>query len=207
MCAELKAKRQEEAPSNVCADLKARCRRPVEIFRLAFHLNPPRGSAIISSRSAEQANCPRLRFVSPFRCTVLRSSHHLVLFPSPFSPRHGPTGASPVARPSSTGRRELASTPPPVARSPFLPYSLAGVWFIPFYLFPSLLGNTASLTPFLIGPVAVAAEGVLGSSEEGSDDQEAKFVEVGYVSSTHGIKGELRVMPSTDFPELRFCTV
>ncbi|XP_065021659.1 uncharacterized protein LOC103996141 isoform X3 [Musa acuminata AAA Group] len=55
-------------------------------------------------------------------------------------------------------------------------------------------------------PVAVAAEGVLGSSEEGSDDQEAKFVEVGYVSSTHGIKGELRVMPSTDFPELRFCT-
>ncbi|CAL9109745.1 unnamed protein product [Musa acuminata var. zebrina] len=74
------------------------------------------------------------------------------------------------------------------------------------HLFPSLLGNTASLTSFLIGPVAVAAEGVLGSSEEGSDDQEAKYVEVGYVSSTHGIKGELRVMPSTDFPELRFCT-
>ncbi|RZR75732.1 hypothetical protein BHM03_00000212 [Ensete ventricosum] len=62
--------------------------------------------------------------------------------------------------------------------------------------FPSFLGNTASLTLFSIGPVA----------EEGSDDQKAKFVEVGYVSSTHGIEGELRVMPSTDFPELRFCT-
>ncbi|URE26110.1 RimM N-terminal domain [Musa troglodytarum] len=74
------------------------------------------------------------------------------------------------------------------------------------HLFPSFVGNTASLTLFLMGPVAVAAEGVLGSSEEGSDDQKAKFVEVGYVSSTHGIKGELRVMPSTDFPELRFCT-
>ncbi|WOL14510.1 hypothetical protein Cni_G23290 [Canna indica] len=53
---------------------------------------------------------------------------------------------------------------------------------------------------------AVSSEGVLGLEGREEDAQEAKFVEVGYISSTHGIKGELRVTPATDFPELRFCT-
>ncbi|XP_077226833.1 16S rRNA processing protein RimM family isoform X2 [Tasmannia lanceolata] len=33
---------------------------------------------------------------------------------------------------------------------------------------------------------------------------ESEFIEIGYISKVHGLKGELRVKPSTDFPELRF---
>lgn len=36
---------------------------------------------------------------------------------------------------------------------------------------------------------------------------ESGFVEVGYISNAHGLQGEARVKPSTDFPELRFCKV
>lgn len=36
---------------------------------------------------------------------------------------------------------------------------------------------------------------------------EAGFIEVGYISSVHGLQGEVRVNPSTGFPELRFSTV
>ncbi|CAA3010288.1 uncharacterized protein LOC111412203 isoform X1 [Olea europaea var. sylvestris] len=38
--------------------------------------------------------------------------------------------------------------------------------------------------------------------ETSSSDSE--FVEVGYISSVHGLQGEVRVKPSTDFPNLRF---
>ncbi|KDP21196.1 hypothetical protein JCGZ_21667 [Jatropha curcas] len=33
---------------------------------------------------------------------------------------------------------------------------------------------------------------------------ESEFVEVGYLSSVHGLRGEICVKPATDFPELRF---
>ncbi|XP_043699697.1 uncharacterized protein LOC122650353 [Telopea speciosissima] len=33
---------------------------------------------------------------------------------------------------------------------------------------------------------------------------ESEFVEIGYIAAAHGLQGELRVQPSTDFPELRF---
>ncbi|XP_076939991.1 uncharacterized protein LOC143608998 [Bidens hawaiensis] len=33
---------------------------------------------------------------------------------------------------------------------------------------------------------------------------DSQFVEIGYISSVHGLQGEVRVKPSTDFPELRF---
>ncbi|KAL5715735.1 hypothetical protein ACHQM5_017515 [Ranunculus cassubicifolius] len=33
---------------------------------------------------------------------------------------------------------------------------------------------------------------------------ESEFVEVGYICKVHGIQGEVRVKPNTDFPELRF---
>ena len=36
---------------------------------------------------------------------------------------------------------------------------------------------------------------------------ESGFVEVGYISNVHGLQGEARVKPSTDFPALRFCEV
>ncbi|KAF4357423.1 hypothetical protein G4B88_009742 [Cannabis sativa] len=35
-------------------------------------------------------------------------------------------------------------------------------------------------------------------------DTELGFVEVGYICNVHGLQGETRVKPSTDFPELRF---
>ncbi|KAK1420322.1 hypothetical protein QVD17_21829 [Tagetes erecta] len=35
-------------------------------------------------------------------------------------------------------------------------------------------------------------------------DIESRFVEIGYISSVHGLQGEVRVKPNTDFPELRF---
>ncbi|XP_042509347.1 uncharacterized protein LOC122084996 [Macadamia integrifolia] len=34
--------------------------------------------------------------------------------------------------------------------------------------------------------------------------KELEFVEIGYIAAAHGLQGELRVHPSTDFPELRF---
>lgn len=36
---------------------------------------------------------------------------------------------------------------------------------------------------------------------------EPGFVEIGYISSVHGLQGEVRVKTSTDFPELRFSKV
>lgn len=36
---------------------------------------------------------------------------------------------------------------------------------------------------------------------------EPGFVEIGYISSVHGLEGEVRVKSSTDFPELRFSKV
>ena len=36
---------------------------------------------------------------------------------------------------------------------------------------------------------------------------DSQFVEIGYISSVHGLQGEVRVKPNTDFPELRFSEV
>ncbi|MFQ6625932.1 hypothetical protein Gotur_005250 [Gossypium turneri] len=33
----------------------------------------------------------------------------------------------------------------------------------------------------------------------------SSFVEIGYISSVHGLQGEIYIRPNTDFPELRFC--
>ncbi|KAL1328827.1 uncharacterized protein [Arachis hypogaea] len=35
---------------------------------------------------------------------------------------------------------------------------------------------------------------------------ESTFIDIGYISSVHGLHGELRVKPTTDFPQLRFST-
>ncbi|XP_078445793.1 16S rRNA processing protein RimM family [Wolffia australiana] len=40
--------------------------------------------------------------------------------------------------------------------------------------------------------------------EEDNDAQTSRFVEVGYISSVHGLQGEVRVRSSTAFPEVRF---
>lgn len=36
---------------------------------------------------------------------------------------------------------------------------------------------------------------------------ESEFIEIGYICNVHGLQGELRIKPTTDFPELRFSKV
>ena len=43
-----------------------------------------------------------------------------------------------------------------------------------------------------------------GEWEEEENIEESRFVEIGYISSVHGLQGEVRVKSSTAFPELRF---
>lgn len=47
-----------------------------------------------------------------------------------------------------------------------------------------------------------ATEEIVDTSNSGSG-----FVGIGYISGVHGLQGEIRVKPSTDFPELRFLQV
>lgn len=66
---------------------------------------------------------------------------------------------------------------------------------------------------FLIFAVASATasatdEAVLDSvSDSEGGNKELGFVDVGYVAGVHGVQGEIRVKPVTDFPQLRFSTV
>lgn len=39
------------------------------------------------------------------------------------------------------------------------------------------------------------------------DKTDSQFVEIGYISSVHGLQGEVRVKPNTDFPEMRLSEV
>ncbi|KAL2343224.1 hypothetical protein Fmac_004509 [Flemingia macrophylla] len=42
--------------------------------------------------------------------------------------------------------------------------------------------------------------------DDGDTADEPGFVNIGYISSVHGVQGEIRVKPTTDFPQLRFST-
>ncbi|XP_059439372.1 uncharacterized protein LOC132171970 [Corylus avellana] len=48
-------------------------------------------------------------------------------------------------------------------------------------------------------PYSTATQEAFETSKTGSE-----FVEIGYIYNVHGLQGEIRVKPSTDFPELRF---
>ncbi|XP_061995634.1 uncharacterized protein LOC133713615 [Rosa rugosa] len=58
--------------------------------------------------------------------------------------------------------------------------------------------------------VGISAEDKEPHCEEAQDliietaEAESGFGSVGYVANVHGLQGEIRVKPSTDFPELRF---
>ncbi|KAI3938025.1 hypothetical protein MKW98_018581 [Papaver atlanticum] len=52
-------------------------------------------------------------------------------------------------------------------------------------------------------PPVLRSTAVTEEITETSKD-ELKFIEIGYVCNVHGLQGELRVKPNTDFPELRF---
>ncbi|XP_062163262.1 uncharacterized protein LOC133870204 isoform X3 [Alnus glutinosa] len=51
-------------------------------------------------------------------------------------------------------------------------------------------------------PHSTATQEAYETSKTGSE-----FVEIGYIYNVHGLQGEIRVKPSTDFPELRFSKV
>lgn len=51
------------------------------------------------------------------------------------------------------------------------------------------------------------AEAVDKAEGEEFDRKDSDFINVGYICAAHGLEGELRVKPSTDFPELRFSKV
>ncbi|KAI3741515.1 hypothetical protein L1987_59189 [Smallanthus sonchifolius] len=54
--------------------------------------------------------------------------------------------------------------------------------------------------PIRLSPLhATATQGTVEASEI-----ESQFVEIGYICSVHGLQGEVRVKPNTDFPEMRF---
>ncbi|MCL7022326.1 hypothetical protein MKW94_023197 [Papaver nudicaule] len=52
-------------------------------------------------------------------------------------------------------------------------------------------------------PPVLRSAAVTEEINETSED-ELKFIEIGYVCNVHGLQGELRVKPTTDFAELRF---
>ncbi|XP_020592863.1 uncharacterized protein LOC110033279 [Phalaenopsis equestris] len=52
---------------------------------------------------------------------------------------------------------------------------------------------------------ATAVTGYRKDGEEKDGFGGFEFIEVGYISSVHGLKGELRVKSNTGFPEIRFC--
>ncbi|XP_042427023.1 uncharacterized protein LOC122014708 [Zingiber officinale] len=112
----------------------------------------------------------------------------------------------------------LVGTP---CRLPLLPSRrrfLANPEIVDRLPFASIVSASRCIVPVLLaGPraVAVSAEDAVGlggggeggrGEGGGGDFQECEFVQVGYISSIHGIKGEVRVTPLTDFPEIRFCT-
>ncbi|XP_050367495.1 uncharacterized protein LOC126785875 [Argentina anserina] len=65
----------------------------------------------------------------------------------------------------------------------------------PLRLPPNPLRNCRLALPPLH---ATATEEIVETAEESG------FVSVGYVANVHGLQGEIRVKPTTDFPELRF---
>lgn len=59
--------------------------------------------------------------------------------------------------------------------------------------------STASATP--------TQEVVVVDNNKDKNELESEgFVDIGYISSIHGLQGEIRVKPTTDFPQLRFST-
>ncbi|KAG0459878.1 hypothetical protein HPP92_023006 [Vanilla planifolia] len=103
----------------------------------------------------------------------------------------------------------------------FLPRTLAAVENLSATTFQENLHATHSdlffyqrssvTTPLFVSGRQSIEEVFSGSWVDGDAETEAQmgvsgFIEVGYISGVHGLKGELRVKPNTEFPELRFCT-
>ncbi|XP_074569417.1 LOW QUALITY PROTEIN: uncharacterized protein LOC141826060 [Curcuma longa] len=107
---------------------------------------------------------------------------------------------TPCRLPLLPTRRSFLPKPQIVDRLPLTSIVTASRCFIPV-----LLAGPRAVTVSAEGAVGLGGRGE-GEEGEGGDFQECEFVQVGYISSIHGIKGEVRVTPMTDFPEIRFCT-
>nr|BAE71246.1 hypothetical protein [Trifolium pratense] len=101
------------------------------------------------------------------------------------------------------------------SQRPLIPPSLSGIItytrFKPFFQskhfpipFHSLTQQTSVVKAITINNhEAVVAE---NNNISNDDNNEPKFIDIGYVSGVHGFQGDVRVKPNTDFPELRFST-
>ncbi|KAL4563588.1 hypothetical protein LXL04_027632 [Taraxacum kok-saghyz] len=71
--------------------------------------------------------------------------------------------------------------------------------------FNHLILSSLKLHPIRISCVH-ATEPIFSATQETVEvsKNDSQFVEIGYISSVHGLQGEVRVKPNTDFPELRF---
>lgn len=110
---------------------------------------------------------------------------------------------------------------PPALQRPFQPPLSLGFPFKPYFLTPTKhapwhsTNNSFVLYSRFLHAVkfrrsfatvtATTDEAVIDDSY--TTNNERGFVNIGYISSVHGIQGEIRVKPATDFPRLRFSTV
>ncbi|XP_028755798.1 uncharacterized protein LOC114715170 [Neltuma alba] len=83
---------------------------------------------------------------------------------------------------------------------------------LPFQLPPSCVLGVSKCIQFPFNPPATSTRlltfpalhtTAIDEIVETSDTRSG-FVDIGYISSVHGLQGEIRVKPNTDFPELRF---
>ncbi|KAG5025252.1 hypothetical protein JHK86_021166 [Glycine max] len=104
---------------------------------------------------------------------------------------------------------------PPALQRPFQPPLSLGFPFKPSFLTPATHApshfNTYSRFQHSVkfrrsfATVTATTEKVVIDDSDTTND-EPGFVNIGYISSVHGIQGEIRVKPATDFPQLRFST-
>lgn len=91
--------------------------------------------------------------------------------------------------------------PPSTSHRPALPFQLPPRALGAFHSVQFPFNPPAPSTRLLTFPAlhTTAANEIVETSNTGSG-----FVNIGYISSVHGLQGEIRVKPNTDFPDLRF---
>ncbi|KAG9447502.1 hypothetical protein H6P81_013630 [Aristolochia fimbriata] len=107
-----------------------------------------------------------------------------------FSFHASPTSFSSIPTHSCTASSSIFTKPPAIQSTPWMKMHFSC----------SLLSRRS-----VSSPLRTTAE--LHSVVEGEGaPEESEFIEIGYICNVHGLQGELRVKPTTDFPELRFST-
>ncbi|KAK7399729.1 hypothetical protein VNO78_10918 [Psophocarpus tetragonolobus] len=96
---------------------------------------------------------------------------------------------------------------PPSLQRPFQPPFSLGFPFKPCFPTPTKHAPTNNSSFILYSRFLHSVRSLAATAEEVViDNEEQGFVNIGYISSVHGIQGEVRVKPATDFPQLRFST-